>query len=53
MSFIVHLCCVLLENSKQLCINVQLAAEAGGLDGSALYIDTNQGFSAPRMKGAS
>lgn len=37
--------------SKQLCINVQLPQMAGGLDGSALYIDTNQGFSAIRLKG--
>lgn len=37
--------------SKQLCINVQLSQMAGGLDGSALYIDTNQGFSAIRLKG--
>lgn len=37
--------------SKQLCINVQLPEMAGGLNGVALYIDTNQGFSPIRLKG--
>ncbi|XP_073834888.1 RAD51 DNA repair protein spindle D [Musca autumnalis] len=34
----------------QLCINVQLPTEAGGLGGKAYYIDTNQGFSPYRLK---
>ncbi|XP_011295875.1 DNA repair protein RAD51 homolog 3 [Musca domestica] len=34
----------------QLCINVQLPREAGGLGGKAYFIDTNQAFSPFRLK---
>ena len=33
----------------QLCVNVQLPAELGGLDGEALFIDTNKTFSSNRI----
>jgi len=33
----------------QLCVNVQLPVECGGLDGDALFIDTNKTFSSNRI----
>ncbi|XP_043654646.1 DNA repair protein RAD51 homolog 3 isoform X1 [Drosophila teissieri] len=34
----------------QLCLNVQIPKAAGGLEGSALFIDTNQDFHPDRLK---
>lgn len=37
--------------SLQLCVNVQIPKSLDGLAGSAVFIDTNNGFSPQRLKG--
>lgn len=37
--------------SLQLCVNVQIPTSLDGLAGSAVFIDTNHGFSMERLKG--
>lgn len=38
------------QSLHQLCVNVQLPVEVGGLEGKAIYIDTEDTFSAKRIK---
>jgi len=38
-------------NSLQLCLNVQIPKAAGGLEGSALFIDSRQDFHPERLLG--
>lgn len=37
--------------SLQLCVNVQIPESLFGLEGAAVFIDTNRGFTVNRLKG--
>jgi len=49
--FVINYNLQMVYDSLQLCLNVQIPKAAGGLEGSALFIDTRQDFHPDRLMG--